>query len=357
MGRFSFPIYKTKVEGVTQNFNLDNPAERQKYFDAKAGAEIKKLREWAAQNRFIAFLIGKKGSGKGTYAKLFMEVFGDQRAAHLSVGDVIRATHQSVETPEGEKDLLNYLNDSYRGFTEKSRLADIIRGRDLKTLIPTEVVLTLIKREVSRYTDKSLFVDGFPRNLDQIPYSLYFRDIVGRPQDRDLFIFIDTPKVVANERVENRVVCPQCQTPRNLKLFRTADVGYDQDSQQFYLKCDNSPCKGTRMVTKEGKDLNPDSLRERAVNDEKVMETLLQLKGVPKVFLRSSLPIEAAAAAVDPFEITPAYRYKWDKDHQKVQVLTEPWVIRDDQGVPSYSLLAPPVVVALIKQMAQVLGL
>ena len=40
MKGFSFPIFKTKIEGVTQTFKLEDPVERRKYFEAKAGEEI-----------------------------------------------------------------------------------------------------------------------------------------------------------------------------------------------------------------------------------------------------------------------------------------------------------------------------
>lgn len=38
-----FPVFKTKTPGVTQKFDLADPAERKKYFQAKAGETAKKL--------------------------------------------------------------------------------------------------------------------------------------------------------------------------------------------------------------------------------------------------------------------------------------------------------------------------
>jgi len=38
-------------------------------------------------------------------------------------------------------------------------------------------------------------------------------------------------------------------------------------------------------------------------------------------------------------------------------VIEKPWIVKDDEGVPSYSLLAPPVVVSMIKQIVEVLDL
>jgi hypothetical protein len=87
------------------------------------------------------------------------------------------------------------------------------------------------------------------------------------------------------------------------------------------------------------------------------MRKLLELQGVPKVLLRNAVPVTAAADVVDDYEITPAYRYEWDAAAEQVRVIAEPWIVNDDNGVPSYSLLPAAVTVALIKQTAAVLGL
>lgn len=87
------------------------------------------------------------------------------------------------------------------------------------------------------------------------------------------------------------------------------------------------------------------------------MRTLLELQGVPKILLRNSIPVSEAQASVDDYEITPAYSYEWDEANKKVIVKTDPWVVNDDNGIPSHSLLPAPVVLAFIKQMTAVLGL
>ncbi len=67
MKGIDFPIFKTKTEGVNGTFNLNDPAGRKQYFESKAGTEIEKLKKYLGEKTFIAFLIGKKNSGKGTY--------------------------------------------------------------------------------------------------------------------------------------------------------------------------------------------------------------------------------------------------------------------------------------------------
>lgn len=356
MQGFDFPLFKTKIEGRTKTFALEDPMERRKYFELKAGKEIEKLREYLQENTFVGFLLGKKNSGKGTYSKLFIEAVGEERVAHISVGDIVRSVHKDLEDETKKAKLIEFLHRRYRGFISIEKAIEIILGRDTKTLLPTEVTLALVEREVDKLQRKAIFIDGFPRNLDQISYSLYFRALMGYRDDPDFFVFIDVPDAVIDERMKYRVVCPLCQTPRNIKLLRTKEIGYDKDKKEFYLKCENAPCRGARMLSKEGDELGIEAIRERIEVDDTVMRLLLTLGGVPKVFLRNSVPLALAKDSIDEYEITPAYRYELDES-SAVKVIEEPWVVNDNAGVPSYSLLPAPVAVSLIKQTAKALGL
>lgn len=359
MKGFPFPIFKTKIEGRSEKFMLEDPVERRKYFGLKAGAEIEKLRDFLQKgNTFVGFLLGPKNSGKGTYTKLFMEAVGGEHIAHISVGDIVRAVHKDLETEEGKKKLMEYLQKRYRGFITPASALEAISGRDQSKHLPTEVILALVEREIDRIGRKAIFIDGFPRNLDQVSYSLYFRTLIGYRNDPDFFVFIDVPEAVIDERMKYRVACPQCQSPRNLKLLRTKEVGYDTEKKVFFLICDNPNCSGfgkARMVSKEGDSLGIEVIRERLELEAQVARKLVDLQGVPKVFLRNSVPVDQAKEYVDDYELTPAYRY--ELEGEKVKVIEEPWTVKDDDGVLSYSLLPAPVAVALIKQTAQVLGL
>jgi len=79
MKDINFPIFKTKIDGCLQKFDLTDFNQRQVYFELKAGEEIKKLREYLKENTFIVYLLGKKNSGKGTYAKMFKEAVDKNR--------------------------------------------------------------------------------------------------------------------------------------------------------------------------------------------------------------------------------------------------------------------------------------
>lgn len=354
-----FPLFKTKMAEVQRSFDLKDPQEQREYFEAKAGKEIEKLREYLKENTFIAYFLGKKNAGKGTYSKMFAEAVSQKAIAHFSVGDMVRALDAIKEDPAKKKEFLEFLQKNYRGFTPLEEIAKSLESRDTKTLLPTEVILALVKGEIAKLGRKAIFIDGFPRNLDQISYSLFFRELVGYRDDPDFFILIDVPTQVIDERIKWRRICPVCQTSRNFKLLTTSKIGYKKESDEFYLMCDNPACSGTdvEMVAKEGDEHGTAPIAERIAMDGKLIEQAFSLHGIPKITLRNTVPVKKAGEYIDDYEITPEYGYEWDEKEQKAKVIEKPWVVKDDQGIDSYSLLPQAVVVSLIKQMVQVLGL
>lgn len=351
-----FPIFKTKLEGQKKKFDLNDPKERQKYFELKAGPEIKKLREYLKKNTFIAYLLGKKNSGKGTYAKMFGEVVSPDKVAHVSIGDVVRQIHEEVVSNEKKKeDLIKWLKQDYRGYISLEETFEAMMNRDTKTLLPTEFILSLVKREISRMPRKALFVDGFPRGLDQISYSLFFRELINYRQDPDVFVLIDVPENVINERIKWRRICPACKTSRNFKLLPTSKIGFEKAKKEFYLICDNPLCKKQKMVLKEGDQLGIEPIRARLKLDQELIEKAFNLYGIPKVLLRNSIPAKEAKDFVDDYELTPEYSYQ--VSGKKIKVIERPWQVNDDEGAPSYSLMPPPVVVSMIKQLVEILNI
>jgi len=351
---FPLDLSKTKIEGINEKFNLADPEERKKYFMAKAGEEIKFLKEYFSNNTFIAYFLGKKNSGKGTYSKLMKEIFGEDKIGHISVGDIVRDAHTAMEDESKRNDIVEYLKNNYRGYISVDDAINALFGRDTKTLLPTEFILALVKREIDSMPKKSLFIDGFPREMDQVSYALYFRNLIDYRQDPDIFIAIDIPESVLDERMKTRVICPICHTPRSLKLLATKKVGYDSEKKEFYLICDDPKCGGARMVGKEGDNLGIETIRERLELDQKLIEKVFSLHGVPKILLRNSIPIEKAKDLVDDYEITPEFYYELQSDRQ-VQTKEKSWTIKDDEGREAYSLMAPVVAVSLIKQLAKIL--
>ena len=354
----NFPVIKTTVPNLNKRFNLTDPKERKEYFEAKVGVEISKLKKYFENSTFIAYFLGKKNSGKGTYTKLMAEIFSADKIGHISVGDLVRTTYKEIDDSKKRQEIIEYMKQHYRGYISIEDAIDALIGKNQKVLLPTEFILALVKREIDKYERKAIFIDGFPRDLDQVQYSLYFRDLANYRLDPDIFIAISIPELVLDERMRNRVVCPKCQAPRNLTVFATKEVGFDEKAKEFFLICDNPDCGGVRMVGKEGDNAGIESVRERLNLDEKLMKKVMSLHGIPKILLRNAVPINSIKDdIVDDYEITPKFVYKRDEKTGKITTSEELWIVKDDEGIDSYSLLAPPVVVGLIKQLVQALGL
>ena len=354
------PICKTKIDGVNQKFDLSDPAEREKYFEAKVGKETEKLRTFFKEDgSFIAYLLGKKNAGKGTYSKMFSEVIGKEYIKHISIGDMVREVEEEMQDESKREEIEKYLRKNYRGFVSIDKVLESFADRNTKILLPTEFVLTLVKRKIDQLDKKTLFIDGFPRGLDQISYSLFFRDLAGYRYDADIFILINVPENVLDERIKWRLICPKCNTPRNLKLLpvKEDNIKYDEEKKEFFFLCDNPECQEVRMIRKEGDEFGIEPIKERLKLDGELMEKAYSLHGMPKVLLRNTVPVKDTEECVDNYELTPEYSYKWDEKNEKVEIIEKPWTISNEDGVSSHSLMAPPVVVSMIKQLVKMLEL
>jgi adenylate kinase family enzyme len=355
MKDIEFPIFKTKVEGLDKKFDLVSPEGIQEYFEAKAGKELNELRDYLKDRTFIAYLLGKKNAGKGTYTKMLSKAIGGDKIAHISIGDLVREVYSDVQDETKRNELEAWLRKNYRGFISVDQAMEALVNKDQSTLLPTEFILALVKRKIELIGErKSLFIDGFPRKLDQISYSLFFRELVNYRQDPDVFVLIDLPESAIDERIKYRVICPKCQTSRNLKGLPTSKIGYDEETEEYYLMCDNEECGAPRMVRKEGDELGIAPIRKRLDMDESLIKQAFSLYGIPKVLLRNSIPVDKADEYVDEYELTPVFDYN-KEDNGEITVSQSSWKIKDDNGVMSYSLMAPPVAVSFIKQLAEAL--
>jgi adenylate kinase family enzyme len=348
------PIIKTKIEGLEEKFNLTDPKSRAEYFQAKVANDLETIKGFLENHQFTAYFLGKKNSGKGTYSKLLSEAVGSDKIVHVSVGDLVRDVSASWDEYKNSPKY-NKLKAIYRGFMSLEEAEEALASRSQSKLLPTEFILALLKIHLEDMKDKSIFVDGFPREDDQLAYTLFLKDIVNRPDSKDLFILIDIPDSILDERIKHRVICPLCKTPRNTKLLATTKVGYDQESKEFYLMCDNPECNsGARMVKKEGDEQGVGPIQDRLNKDQQILEKVYDLYGLPKILLRNAIPVDQAKENFDDYEITPGYDYELEEDNQ-VKVIESPWKVKDNQGIDSYSLLPGPVVLALIKQLAEIL--
>ena len=354
MKGLEFPIIGTKTKGLNKKFDLTSPLTRKVYFEEKCGDEIKHIRQFLKEGTFMAFLLGKKNSGKGTYSHLFTEIFGEKNIALVSVGDVVRDIHANWQTFIKSDDYKK-LKDLYRGYISFDDAVDALLGRSQDKLLPTEFILAILKLKLSKLDGKSIFIDGLPREMDQVSYSLYFRDLAGFTDAKDLFIIIDIPESVIDERIKYRTVCPICHAVPNKKLLITSKIEYDSKTKDFTLICDNPSCKGARTVRKEGDDQGIGPIQSRLAKDEEILKKAFNLHGIPKILLRNHVPVTEAKKYYDSYELTPEYVLSWSKKEKKVSVSEKPWTVKDDNGQESYSLLAAPVMVSLLKQMVDVL--
>ncbi len=361
MKDLDFPIFKNRSpagSGQAKSFDLTDQKQRQEYFEYKAGAEIKKLKDFLEKgNTFVAYLMGKKSSGKGTYAKMFAEIVAPDKIAHFSIGDMIRSFDSVLKDENQKKEFVEFLQKNYRGFIPLEKIMESLEGRSTKVLLPTELILALAKREIDKLGRKAIFIDGFPRDVDQVSYSLFFRDLINYREDPDVFILIDVPTNIIDQRVKTRVICPLCNTSRSLKLLPTKNVEYDKAENKFHLICDNSACSGARMITKEGDENGIEPIRERLNKDEMLIKQAYALQGIPNIMLRNSIPVAQTQDYTDDYEVTPEYSYEFDEKENKVLTHQKPWQVQDDEGNDVNSLMPPPVVVSMIKQLVQVLGL
>lgn len=352
-----FPIFNSKQFSKGKTYNLNSPTGRRQYFSDKAGKEIADIKNFLENNSFVGFMLAKKSAGKGTFSKMLIEVLGANRITHISVGDIVRSVHSAVADNNEMAALKEYLHKNYRGYISAEQATQAFLGRSQDKLIPTEFILTLVKREIEKIGHKAILLDGFPRNLDQVSYSLYFRDLINFRSDPDFFALIDVPISVISERMKYRKVCPICQTSRNLKLGPTTNIGFDEELNDFYLICDNPNCEGAgkqRMVEKEGDESGIELIRDRLEADGKLLEEANNLSGIPKIYLRNALPAKEAEKVAEAYEITPEYTFERQTDGS-IRTIEKPWIIENDSGEESYSLLPAPVVLSFIKQLHSVL--
>ena len=354
-----YKIDKTWLKNKTDDkveYDLSDPAMRRLYFNSKVGEEIEKLKSFLKRDSFIAYLLAPKMAGKGTYTAMLREILGEDLIEHISVGDVVRKSHKEFEEKGKNSAIYKYAQENYRGFLSLEEVFKALTNRDTQSVsIPTEFVLTLIKREIDSLPNKTIFLDGFPRKADQISYTLYFRELINHREDKDLFVLINLPMEVINQRITGRTICPECQTSRNLKLSPTTKVCYDEKCSEYYLVCDNPSCGDLRMVCKEGDELGIENIKDRIIDDLHLMEQARQIHGVDKIEVYNALEKEKSLDYVDDYELTKEFCFKHEKG-KDVSKETKPFSVYDN-GVEYVSLLPASALVQLIKQLVFKLGL
>ncbi|XP_060958737.1 UMP-CMP kinase isoform X3 [Cannabis sativa] len=123
---------------------------------------------------FITFVLGGPGSGKGTQCEKIVETYGFN---HLSAGDLLRREIAS-ETEYGTM-ILNTIREG--------------------KIVPSQVTVKIIQREMESSDNIKFLIDGFPRSEEN---RVAFEKITGA--EPDLVLFFDCPEEEMVKRVLNR---------------------------------------------------------------------------------------------------------------------------------------------------------
>ena len=85
---------------------------------------------------------------------MFSEVIGADKIEHLSVGDMVRAIDEEMQDPQKKAELVSFLEKNYRGYYALEDIVKSLEDRDTKSLLPDEIILVLVKREITKRKGK-----------------------------------------------------------------------------------------------------------------------------------------------------------------------------------------------------------
>jgi adenylate kinase len=145
-------------------------------------------------------IFGPPGAGKGTYAGLLQEKIGIQK---ISTGDLLRKEVKE-ETEIGKK-AKEYMNKGL--------------------LVPDEIVIGILKKELERIGGDNFILDGFPRTIPQAEQLEKITKIDG-------LILIKVPDEIIIEKLSGRRICsnPNCGA-----IYNVADINKKIGRVHFVL--------------------------------------------------------------------------------------------------------------------------
>ena len=131
-------------------------------------------------------LLGKPGAGKGYVAQVLKNEYGFY---HISTGALCR-----------------------KNVAEKTELGNIVNSYMQKgELVPSEIVLKMLKNELMYTQNEHCVFDGYPRTLEQA-------EELAKIIDVDAVIFVD----VLIDRVLSRKACSKCGTIADFSKKQTS---------------------------------------------------------------------------------------------------------------------------------------
>jgi len=324
------------------------------FFIERIPKEVKKLTAFIKRKPIVIFMLGKKLSGKSTYAAHLSEAT-DGGFSFYSVGDMMRDIESVANTKFGASLLYKSLRELNINKTKVDNFLEDVKRIDQKKLYPTDIVYYFLKlmldTAIEKDSRKSLIIDGFPRSIEQIEYALKLARFYQKAGMEWFFVEINCPNSVLEARISGRRFCPKCNSSKNIKLLLTKDVGYDESTKEFYLLCDTPSCKRVRMIRKPGDELGIKVLEERNKETEAMIEECKKrISPLRYIIVYNSLPVEEASSYNEE-DFTKEAKLKWNAKDKKVEIEYIPWIVKDDNGKECYSRYSEPVAADLIKEL------
>ena len=136
-------------------------------------------------------ILGPPGSGKGTMARMMVEMYG---IPHINTGDLLRE-----EVAQG---------------TEVGKIAKPYMDRG--ELVPDEDITRMLDERLSQKDCEGGFIlDGYPRNLNQAESLDIILERLGVKLDCVLNILVEDEEII--RRLTTRRICPVCGEIYNLR--------------------------------------------------------------------------------------------------------------------------------------------
>lgn len=132
--------------------------------------------------------IAPPAAGKGALSNMIYERYG---FPHISIGDLLR----NVDDEEIKKEL------SEGAFVDNKIVAKLLYNR-------------LSKEDCL----KGYVLDGFPRNMSQIPI---YEDICHNSNLNNIIVVLDIPRSVGEARITGRRVCSNCGSVFNVNILES----------------------------------------------------------------------------------------------------------------------------------------
>uniref|UniRef100_A0A2P2J864 adenylate kinase n=1 Tax=Rhizophora mucronata TaxID=61149 RepID=A0A2P2J864_RHIMU len=143
-------------------------------FSTQIPPPVKEETSSGEKTSFITFVLGGPGSGKGTQCIKIAETFG---LTHLSAGELLR--NEMLSTSEYGAMILDKMR----------------KGK----IVPSEVTVKLLRREMESSSNHKFLIDGFPRSEEN---RVAYERIIGA--EPNIVLFFDCPEEEMIKRVLNR---------------------------------------------------------------------------------------------------------------------------------------------------------